>query len=1668
MSLFTFIKADPTPDQEEEGSDYSSSRLFQSADVHNISNGGVSWTSPAAWGEKLGNMGRFIAVSALSGVNSFYNSGAVIGQFFNPGIQERDTANWITSLDTNLGDYYRINQESADVTGFILGAVIPGLGGIKVFNAGQLALKTALVEGKVGGGMGRALGLLVPKTDEFMAAAAKDITASTTTLNLLNANTTKAIASGLWQNVMEAAAFETMVQATMFQSPILQQQDGWDIAKNIAIGGALGGTVAGIFGAAKLRGTLKTAIAQEEVLRRPFQELPQFSTASPAANRLVTLAADLEMAAVPVTLRKANGELVENNFATTKTLYDQKVQSSLNEQRKAWNDLAGKDNLLGNLTADLMAPVRTADGQLASGFAQQTYEAASGAIAILRPLEIHPLEKAQELAIKAGKQAERPVSARYVKLFGDDSGTLFDNLPTVISFADRVGGGKEAVRQEIKRVYGWTQRNEKLKTKYDQADRWSALSLKGARAAQEAEARHIWAAKSSGFIESIPEGSIIDAYDLPLLQRALTDGQWKIKIVSGEGPSLSVREITSLEDLYKHIKQAKDETIEHFSKSFLTKKGKAKKNGLIPKEDASVAIGKIADVRKNYLDGNPSGVEADDLFALSSSQRKFTQQLQERGISLASEEAQTPIQFLPSYAKVLYEPANDIAAISENVLDGITHYAEMEKIFVESAKRATAKVLGKWAELFPTLPKDKLATATRDDKSAGLFSNDSSAYGTVSSSMSFIGSITREVKQQFKKQINETLAPALTKVGGKQEAAFEFESLNQKVTRTGKQFYLREAEDGTMVLIDRTLVSAKNGVEEINWDLAEEGKNAFNIVHPETAELIAAHIETTGRRTGNFREIHAAQGKIDAKDPGVFRPIRPDLKQYPYFAFVKDPRVTESGHMTMIHAASEKELAQLVERVPPQYKVIYKKDTEEYFKARDEYEYQRTLNENYINSDLANKGVFSNFFPKSDPQKIIDDILQQHYRESDTLVYEAVRLNYEPEFALLEDLGRQYSLVETSRFASRADKIEAQSKNPYFNQIKTALDISKINEHPLIYSANKILDTAFSRAWSSIARTWDEIKTPQELERINQQLDEFGMKPAYYDAAMQALVNHTAPRGELTRFVRGANAILSRFTLGLDPLNALNNAIGSNILRGTELGLITRAIKEGNQAVAGDLSALAKIKLPGVDAEVLSAPKLIARAIKNFWEDRPQPVQYRNDQGFLVNKLDANGNQIYEKTGPLMARYKEMQLIKDRAEQLRMLVDDFTLKGTETAAELDQRLKRGFARAKELTSETLDKGEKLAGNVLAEEFNRFVSANVMDQITSIAVKHGLMDDKTARTYINTFVNRVEGNIVASQRPMVFQGPIGQAISLFQSYQFNLIQQLLRYVAEGKGKDLAMLAGLQSTLYGYQSLPGFQAINVHIIGQLSGNTEHRDLYDLTYGVVGRTAGDFLLYGIPSNLLDTNIYSRGDVNPRHLTILPTSLQETPIVAGWGKFFGNIYETSKKIAGGANVWESFLQGVEHNGISRPLAGMAQTLQAFGPEGMAYSTTSKGTILYQNDFMSLATLTRIAGGRPMDEAVVNDATFRVKFYEAARRSKQQALAERVKSTLIQGNEPSPEQIEKFAEDYAKLGGKQKDFNKWMMEMYKNANTSQAEKISESLSNPYSYKIQLLMGGSE
>lgn len=1587
---------------------------LQAADNHNLGNIGASWLDPETYVNKLGNAGKFIAASVLSGANSFYQTGAAAAKWVGADVSADSTEDFISSIDSDLGQYYRADKESADVVGFALGAIIPGLGGIKVLNAGQKALQVAKTTGFLGGNLGKATGLLAPNVEKYVALSAGEINASLNTTKLLNANTVRAIGAGFWQNTLEAAAFETAVQATMFKSPVLEQQDLGDILTNVAVGGVLGGVIGTAFTAPGIFSKLKQAVGEEKLARLPFVERPQFAEITSPSERISALAWDAETSAVPVTLRNADGTVVNNNYAVNKTLYEDKLRKNFNDIRtEIHRMIPGGDEELGNLLANASTPAFDATtGTYRAGYAQGYFDSFSGAIEIGRAGAITKTESAVAKAAKSGEVVP-DIATRYVKVIGEGVGEVSDEAPVLLSIADTVSS-QAGVISKVKE-FGFNLKSGVL---------WDASKLSGVRAHTQAEARQIWA---THVLKEIPDNTLIHEFDLPLLERAYLDNKATgIKISRGEGPSLEVFTPGSQQELYDLIKESKTEVANRLLQRMSL-------DGSLPIEQGTAAAAKIVNARLSYLEGTTSASEFSDLFAHQTDALKHIEDLKAKNLTTAGKEVVDP-QFLPKYSKVVYQVDKNVKDVNGAIADAMTFYQAQQKIYQQSAKIVTAKVLGDGAENLPDITNRMTAAMDHTSAGAGFVSFANSNYGTWGSTMQWIGAQVRGFKQAARKQTSEAMESALVRLGSKPEAAIEFESINQKVSRSGK-LWIQHEEDGVNYLVTRESKAALEGTADTPpisvRDLDEAAR--IEITNAETAQAVSAHISTSGKRTEHFRDIRAAQGKEDLKDSSVFRPIRPDLKQYPHFAFVKDDSVTGAGHITMIHAATEKELNGLLDKVPSRYTKLLKTDVEEFKKARQEYEFSRTLHENYLDAEMSAKGVFSNFFPKSDPEKIVNDILQQHLRESDVLVTEAVRLRYEPQFNLLEDMGRQYGKAEASRFASRAELIERTTDNPYFNHIKTALDVSKLSENNLLYSFNKILDEGVSKLNARLFDQFKGIKSPEELEQINATLDKYGMKPAYYDAALNALANHTAPRGVLTNFVRKANSLLSMFTLGLDPLNSINNAVGANILRMSELRHLIDAIKAGNADVAGELGKLAKISLPGTGDQILAPTKLVAQAIKNFWQD----------------------------DGTLLAKYKADGIIKDRVEQLKMLVDDFTLKGTETVAELNQRLSAGFQKAKDLA----ERGEVLSGNKLAEEFNRFISANVMDQITGIGIKAGLIDAPTAKAYVNTFVNRVEGNIVASQRPLVFQGPIGQAISLFQSYQFNLMQQLFRYVGEGSKKDIAMMLGLQSTLYGIQSLPAFQFINTHIIGQLSGNKEHRDAYDATYGIAGRTSGDFVLYGIPSNILNTNIYSRGDINPRQITILPTSLQEIPLVQGWGKFLGNMKETVSKIQGGGAIWESMLQGMEHNGISRPLAGFAQTLRGLG-QGQVTSTQNSGNILYQNDLYSWATIVRLAGGRPLDEAITNDALFRVKTYDAARRKDMASLAETVKTNLVQGGEASQDAVNKFAEKYAALGGKQAGFNKWMMSLYKDANVSQAEQLRSSLTNPFAYKMQTLMGG--
>lgn len=1639
-----FNPFNPTPDNsdlEAAAPDY-----LRAANLHNLGSSNTSWFSDV--GESISHAPEFFTVAALSGLNSFYNTGVQIGNLFGAQNEENDTASWIGNIDSDLGQYYTENQKSADTMGFLLTSVIPGVAGIKILNAGQKALAAART-GLVGTNLGLALGLRTPVIDSYILQAAGDIAKGQAMYSGLQSAAVKALATGVYQNVLEGVAFETAIQATMHASPVLRDQDVSDVAWNIATGGLLQGAIGGAFHAASTIGKInKTAVE----IGKPIRE------AGSRALLQDTNQAGLEVSFLAKDYK--NTSFINPESPTYQQELDalehRKTQILQDMRLKTGELVTGNQRTLSTMVSDIneaalkdIGNTRGADEVLNKMVDTQEITSVNGTTKI---------ETQMTKDASLNVEQDPALQVHYWGLTGERAGTVLNSKPPVVSLADTLAEtGDHNLQQKVL---------QKVKS-YDfkVADTWDATKqpLTSLIGTHEAEARYIWADKNLTKA-SLKEGTQVGQFDIPVLQKALKLGQLDLTIVDGAG-NLVRPAFASTGEMQAWI-QAQQKVVAMKLQKNALKAGSpfAVGTDIADAQDwVNTKIGRISNIKEAALEGiDTRPAQTGDFQAWESGSDAYAERLQKQGITHSSS-METDPRFMPTWAKVTKNVVEKQLP-DGNVVNAMTYFTAMQKQAAESVQNVLAKNLSKYFDQLPEITKDDLGGLNPRGTGAGFLTYSNPEQGGLGSKVALVGSVTQRAAIDAKKLFQEANQGATAALARNNGAVIEWGGLHQKASRSANQWVPLSLEAtydeaGEAVPAMRGLFSTKFikslGEESASaealrdFEESQGGQHFFSVEHDETWDMVQAHTGQENKYAMQGNELATSVGKQQTKQLNLFRPIPANPADYKHFVFVKDPQVTGQGHTSMIFAQTPERLKQLVDKAKearPELDFYSKADTEDFHKAAGDYDYDRTLSENYIDSGLKNSGVYSDYFLKTDPQAVIDDFNNYHSRKIDTQTRDLIRAKYQPQFDWLEQQARYYGNFDTSKFGGNIAALEATAKNPYLSYIKTALNLSRANENPLWNSVNMAADTAVSKVVGKIQGIWDSVKgTPGTAEfqygvdNINRTLQRYGLNTGYMDAATQLIVNEKIPQGVLSKFVGGANAILSKLVLGLDPLNGITNALGANVLRMTELTNALRQAKNGEGVFAN-----ATVDLTGQGDSVFSAGKMTANAYKAYFAGL-----WGRDPAEAAN----------------LALFKNLGLIKDSGTQFKDMIDNLTLTGGEASQnELTQKLVKARNSMEALSA----KGETLSGNKHFEELNRFTSAWTAKKLTDPLVQSGDMTLQEQYAYMNTLVNRVEGNTIASQRPFVFQGPIGQAVGLFQSYQFNLMQQMFRYISEGSRKDAAMLLGLQGTFFGMQGLPAFQAINQHVIGTASGNSRHMDAYDATYGVAGKNIGDLLLYGLPSNLLQTNIYSRGDINPRSVTILPNSLADVPVINASMKFFGGIKEAATKINGGGNVWESFLQGVEHSSLSRPLAGLAETLQATTGNHQVMSTTNAGGIMYTNDLLSFATMSRLAGGRPIDEAVVNDAVQRIHTYQQYDHQNMLNLAGSIKASNINGQEMGPDQVSQFAKEYTQNGGRLVNFNKFMVNEIKSVHTSAAEKIVTGLKNPFAQRMQTIMGGAE
>lgn len=1550
---------------------------------------------------------NMIGSAAYSGLNSFYNTAVWAGNWFSDkDAQYRDTRKWIASYDEDMAKYYDQNRQAADILGFVAGSFVPGLGGVKVFNGAAKAL-TASREGVFGVNMSRGLGVLPGARETLVREAVESYATTRTAFSYSNPQTLKAIASGFGEQALQAAAFETAVAVTMKKSPILTDLDAGDMISNIASGAILGGAIGGAIEGALTVGKIKQGLRATDEKLKGVTQVARGVDGTAEADNILIRRNDLD------TLAQNAPEGVDP--ALYQNLWEQKIAYVDKSDRQSFTKIAGNNPELGNLVYEGLRTDPT--GSLSAKVMGLER------IGVMR--DVGDLNKKFTLGSYLLEDQAPTHSMRYLKLWGEDAGKLSDEAPSALHLADTLKAN-QSIEVRANRVIAGENRYDIQLNQY-----WNPANA----SYEESLARNIWAMDDTVTRLQVPKNGkpvLIGENDIPILTKAYREGFTDFRMLTEGGQTWAPP--ANRNDLLQYISNLK------LSGARQEMEASLEAGGRITAEQ----VANKYDIPLKTLTGEQVAADSERaVFGLLDAQVNHFNKFHANTPNPPDLSAVKP--WLKQQNHPMVYKIDQLNGIDNFQVEAMTVIAQRQKIQQAANDIAVTAALGERAAVLGEFTEPMLQRVNRGGAGAGMFSFSNANYGTAGSLAEHVGALTTRWIREAEQTIGDTFANVNQAVLGNANNTVELASVMQRVRAAGSRVYVRNEQGDGLILREFKEYYQKiaAGDENAVAPLIPDGiEGEFKISSPEVMNWINTHISTNGRRTEALNNLRGAKSQPATRDPEAFYPPAPNPDRFKYHAFVTDDaKITSTGHTTMLYADSAQSLErQIAEARAQGFNAYTKDDTANYFKARGLYDYTLGLNESQMDSALRRSGTSAPAFPiTGTPQEILQDIMQWHAKEEAIVIREAVSTKYSRQFGTLKQMGDEYAKLETSR-AGFLGKFKKEAKNPFEDYVKTFLGASLKQDYPLWTALNNFVDEAGTRTWNAVSSVWNRSRNVYDLEEVNKILDRYGIQMAATPAQMEAWVNHPAGTAAVSKFVQSQNAILSSLVLRLDPINALNNAIGSPILVGAETSSVLRMIRNGAPDAENVLSGMMKSGVPGTGDSITTPAKMYAAALKDYFSEAGKP---------------------------LLEKYKKMGFVTDTTEQFKQLLEVSTIRGTETAAELQTRTNRMYELAKGLASQ----GEKWTGNRLAEEMNRFVSAHIMDKITGVAVQRGLMDEKAAGSFINTFVNRTQGNIIASQRPQLFQGPIGQAIGLFQSYQFNIMQQLLRYVGEGQKKDALTLLGLQSTIYGMNGLPGFQAINQHIIGTASGNTSHTDAYNSVNNIAGKTAGDWLMYGAASNMLidpdlKINLYSRGDINPRQVTIVPTNIANVPAVAGYGRLFGSIKDSLSNIANGGDVWNSILSGIEQQGINRPLAGLARVARGADEMGISYSTSGKGNVVSANDFYSLANFARLTGAKPFDEAIRQDAVYRIQAYQGKDREAKEKLGKAIKTVVANGSAPTQEQMENFIERYAKLGGKQEEFNRWYVQQLKAVSTPQANKLVNNTSSPYSQYMQSIMGG--
>lgn len=887
--------------------------------------------------------------------------------------------------------------------------------------------------------------------------------------------------------------------------------------------------------------------------------------------------------------------------------------------------------------------------------------------------------------------------------------------------------------------------------------------------------------------------------------------------------------------------------------------------------------------------------------------------------------------------------------------------------------------------------------ATRAPEVSGLFTYGGYAPGlSLTAQAERVGAIVHESSQKIIETINKTLTPAIAPLL-KEGSELALAELNFV-----QNIYRRNPANLSLQLIEGGGGKGKILNLETNQFIKEANSNNDLIVSENVSQYILTQRQTNKRLV----EMHNAnveiygRGKPLNPDVDYFAPQ--DVRKKPYFAIV----YMVDGRKAGISAGSADALTEKINLVKTKFqgidKILTKEDIRQNKKLLDEFDSADFFANADFDTALRREGVMADLVPDTGTE-IFENQLTHYGKASRRLLRNGVIALYQKDIEALKFAASKYSSAEKSIFGS---EIALQEKlgNPFDDTIKTALNISSIHEFELLNRLNHTVDYAMTNAKDVLTKLTSSLREGKN-EKIQEGLNELAAKHGInfnYEKPLEAIgMFDSVPRNVANDFVTKSNGLLATFSLTWDALYPIVNLLTGPMLYAPAMKNLMRNLRAG-ALESGE--SLGSVTIPGSNMQLPTVMKMLHNTTKRLFDEDYQTVlkQYADDGLIGVDTLEYTRNM--RDTLDVLANHKSNSFIRN--------------------------FKNNFNKATEFAAKWTVVGP-----------NNLLKLYTADAVYQVGKAAGLKPSEI-KTLAQSMISRVNGNYIPSQRPVIFQGPVGHAIGLFQTFTFAVMQNLFKYVEEGDKAALAAFVGLQTLTFGAQSNPVFKAINGHIGAR---DSKHKDLYTQAYNL--GPLGDFVLYGAPSDFFDISLYTRGDLTPRNPTIIPTNFESIPIVSAGMKVWRGMANLVNNVGTQGKINAPIVaEALAVSSLNRPLAGLMTTF-------LDRSFTGSGDTI-TNNVDALTAWTRVLGGRPFDEAKTLDFYYRRLAYKAQDNLKMQKLGQSIKSKIASGEAVTDEDMNNFVSKYVSNGGNAKNFRKYWIQQLGKANSDLSARLYKDLAD--------------